>query len=177
MSSRTLLLTAWYFPIRILHWQDAVKMIYEGTVDVLAEYDEELRSPSVTWQVPAVVRLRRNLTVRKKCVKFSRVNIYQRDNFTCQYCGKQLRWSELSYDHLVPRARGGRTTFLNIVTACRPCNAKKGHLTCDEAGMFPLNLPTQPRHLPLSAPLVPSGQIPAEWEPFLATYTSSTSQA
>ena len=61
MSTRTLLLTAWYFPLRVLRWQDAVKMVYEGTVDGLAEYDEELRSPSVTWNMPAVVRLRRNV--------------------------------------------------------------------------------------------------------------------
>ena len=73
MSTRTLLLTAWYFPSRILHWQDAVKMIYEGTVDVLAEYEEDLRSPSVTWKMPAVVRLRRNVGSHKKGVRFSRM--------------------------------------------------------------------------------------------------------
>jgi RNA polymerase sigma-54 factor len=65
MSTRTLLLTAWYFPMRVLSWQDAVKMIYEGTVDVLAEYDEEIRSPSVTWKSPAVVRLRRSRGMRR----------------------------------------------------------------------------------------------------------------
>ena len=161
--------------MRVLHWQDAVKMIYEGTVDVLAEYDEALRSPSVTWQMPAVVRLRRSLATRKKGVKFSRVNVYQRDDFTCQYCGKRFSWGELTYDHLVPRARGGRTNFLNIVTACKPCNSRKGHLTCDEAGMFPLNEPSHPRHLPFTTPLVPRGQVPTQWEPFLAPY--STSQA
>jgi 5-methylcytosine-specific restriction endonuclease McrA len=114
-----------------LHWQDAAKMIYENTVDVIAEYDEELRSPSTVWKMPAVVRLRRNVGDRKRGVKFSRMNVYQRDNFICQYCGKKFRWSELTYDHLVPRSRGGRTNFLNIVTACKPCNAKKANLTCE----------------------------------------------
>ena len=100
------------------------------------------------------------------------MNVYQRDNFTCQYCGKRLCWGELTYDHLVPRARGGRTDFLNIVTACKPCNVRKGHMTCDEAGMFPLNAPICPRLLPLISPLVHTGLVPAEWEPFLAPYNT-----
>ena len=172
MSTRTLLLTAWYFPKRVLHWQDAVKMIYEGTVDVLAEYNEELRSPSACWKMPAVVRLRRNVGNYKKGPKFSRINVYQRDRFTCQYCGGQFRWGELTYDHLVPRSRGGRTEFRNIVTACRRCNARKGNLTCDEAGMFPLQEPTHPQALPLVVPLGCSDPIPAEWEPFLAPFAT-----
>lgn len=173
MSTRTLLLTAWYFPIRVLHWQDAVKMIYEGTVDVLAEYDEEIRSPSVTWNSPAVVRLRRNVASHKKGVKFSRINVYHRDRFTCQYCGKKFGWGELTYDHLVPRSRGGKTNFWNIVAACKPCNAKKGNLTCDQAGMFPLTAPTRPKVLPLASPLVHTGSVPKEWEPFLAPYATT----
>jgi 5-methylcytosine-specific restriction endonuclease McrA len=156
----------------VLHWQDAVKMIYEGTVDVIAEYDEELRSPSTTWKMPAVVRLRRTVGDRKRGVKFSRMNVYQRDNFSCQYCGKKFRWNELTYDHLVPRSRGGRTNFLNIVTACKPCNARKGNLTCDNAGMFPLREPTHPKTLPLVSPVVYSGAIPEEWEPYLAPYAA-----
>ena len=167
MSTRTLLLTAWYFPIRVLHWQDAIKMVYEGTVDVLAEYDEEIRSPSVTWKAPAVVRLRRNVGHHKQGVKFSRQNVYQRDRFTCQYCGQKLRWSELTYDHLVPRSRGGQTSFLNIVTACKPCNAKKGNRTCDQVGMFPRQAPYHPRSLPLGAPAFETMAIPDEWQPFL----------
>jgi 5-methylcytosine-specific restriction endonuclease McrA len=172
MSTRTLLLTAWYFPVRVLRWEDAVKMIYENTVDVVAEYDEDLRSPSVTWKMPAVVRLRRNVGDRKRAVKFSRMNVYQRDHFTCQYCAKKFRWGELTYDHLVPRSRGGRTNFLNIVTACKPCNAQKGNLTCDEAGMFPITEPAQPKSLPLASPWVYGGSVPEEWEPYLAPYAA-----
>jgi 5-methylcytosine-specific restriction endonuclease McrA len=74
------------FPLKIITWQGAVKMKYEGTVDVLAEYDDEICSPSVTWQTPAVIRLRKNTTSKKHRVRFSRINIYTRDNFTCQYC-------------------------------------------------------------------------------------------
>ncbi|MBN1612633.1 MAG: HNH endonuclease [Polyangiaceae bacterium] len=166
MSTRTLLLTAWYFPVRVLQWQDAVKMIYEGTVDVLAEYDEVLRSPSTTWMMPAVVRLRRSVGRHRRGLKFSRMNVFLRDRFRCQYCGQQFRWGELTFDHLVPRSRGGRTEFRNIVTACRPCNTRKANRTCDEAGMFPLMLPRQPDSLPLGLPVL-LGAIPSEWAPFV----------
>ena len=172
MSTRTLLLTAWYFPIRVLQWQDAVKMIYEGTVDVVAEYDEEIRSPSTTWMMPAVVRLRRRVIRRQHGPKFSRMNVYQRDRFRCQYCGQRFRWGELTFDHLVPRSRGGRTEFRNIVASCKPCNARKGDRTCEEAGMFPLSLPEQPATLPLAFPVVKATAIPAEWVPFLGPYAT-----
>ena len=173
MTTRTLLLTAWYLPFRVLRWQDAVKMVYEGTVDVVAEYDELIRSPSTTWKMPAVVRLRRAVAPRKHTVRFSRANVYQRDDFRCQYCGQRFSWHELTYDHLVPRSRGGRTTFTNIVTACRPCNSRKANLTCDEAGMFPLRPPHLPKSLPLVAPHFDPGRAPPEWEPFLALLASS----
>ncbi len=171
MSTKTLLLNVWYFPLRVLAWQDAVKMIYEGTVDVLAEYDEVIRSPSTTWMMPAVVRLRRSVSRRRSGVKFSRMNVYQRDHFTCQYCGQRVGWGELTYDHLVPRSRGGRTEFSNIVTACKPCNARKGHRTSDEAGMFPLHPPRQPASLSLAPPII-DARSPVEWEPFLGPYVT-----
>jgi 5-methylcytosine-specific restriction endonuclease McrA len=131
MHTKTLLLTPWYFPIKILRWQDAVKMKYEETVDVVVEYEDEIRSPSVTWRVPAVVRLRRMAKSKAKggSVRFSRRNVYQRDDYTCQYCGEKKPARELSYDHVVPRSAGGRTAWENIVTACRPCNALKGDHT------------------------------------------------
>jgi 5-methylcytosine-specific restriction endonuclease McrA len=167
MSKRVLLLTPWYFPTKILRWQDAVKMVYEETVDVVAEYDEEIRSPSVTWKVPAVVRLRRMAPSSKRAVKFSRRNVYQRDGYRCQYCGEKKHASDLSYDHVVPRAAGGRTIWTNIVTACRTCNTHKGSRTCDEAGMWPLRAPVMPASLPLAPPAL-GREIPPEWEGFCA---------
>lgn len=166
MSHRTLLLNSWYLPIKVVHWHAAVKLRYEGTVDVVAEYNEEIRSPSVTWRVPAVIRLRRATSV-KKAVKFSRVNVYTRDRYTCQYCGHRFAVRLLSYDHVVPRSAGGRTVWENIVTACKPCNARKDNQTCDEAGMWPLNPPRRPKTLPLTQPLIDPEHAPAEWLPFL----------
>ncbi len=167
MKARTLLLTPWYFPIKVLNWEDAVKMRYEGTVDVVAEYDTEIRSPSVTWKMPAVVRLRRMPRSTQRGAKFSRQNVYQRDQHTCQYCGQRKPLRQLSYDHVVPRAAGGRTEWRNVVTSCRDCNARKGSMGCDECGMFPINAPVQPRSLPLVSPLIDPETAPLEWLAFV----------
>lgn len=166
MSERVLLLNNWFLPTRVIPWQDAIKMVYEKTVDVVAEYSETVSSPSVTWNMPAVIRLRRQPSVRRK-IKFSRMNVYQRDDFRCQYCGKRHAWDKLSYDHIVPRARGGRTTYTNIVSACKPCNSRKGRKSCDEAGMWPLREPQVPRHLPSPRPRIDVELAPEEWLPYL----------
>lgn len=163
---KTLLLSANYFPIRIISWDRAVKMRYEGTVDVVAEYREEIRSPSVTWRIPAVVRQRARVKV-KHAIRFSRGNVFLRDRFRCQYCGKRFDCSELEYDHVVPRKNGGKTTWENIVTSCRECNAFKGGRECDEIGMFPINKPVRPATLPAQAPRIDRATAPAEWLAYL----------
>lgn len=171
MSTRTLLLTPWYVPKQVLHWQDAVKMVYEGTVDVVVEYDEELRSPSVTWKMPAVIRLRK-LARRstRGAVKFSRANVYARDGHRCQYCGNHFAADELSYDHVVPKSAGGRRTWSNIVTACKACNSHKGSRTCDQAGMWPLRAAVEPVALPLLGPQIDAETAPAEWQDYLGAW-------
>jgi len=163
---RTLLLSANYFPIRVIHWDRAVKMRFEGTADVVAEYAEEIRSPSVTWKIPAVIRERRVMKVRH-AIRFSRANIYLRDRYCCQYCGERFSPRELSYDHVVPRASGGKTTWENIVTACRGCNTLKGSRECDACGMFPINKPVRPRYLPAIGPVIDRDKAPVEWLAFL----------
>ena len=167
MHTKTLLLSPYYFPIKILRWEDAVKMRYEGTVEVVAEYEDEVSSPSVTWKMPAVVRLRKMPSTRKRGIKFSRLNVYQRDGYRCQYCGSKFAVASLSYDHVVPRSAGGRTDWGNIVTACKPCNTRKANHSCDDAGMWPLRAPERPRSLPLSSPLIDPATAPEEWLGFV----------
>lgn len=169
MEHRVLVLTSWYFPYQILSWQDAVTQVFTGDAQVVAEYDEEISSPSVTWKCPAVIRLTKKVRPNRKA-KFSRFNVFTRDNFTCQYCGQRKRMSDLTYDHLIPRKRGGRTVWENIVTACRPCNSRKGSKTCDEVGMFPRSKPVRPPHLPLVPPVRDLSHAPEEWVPFVEPY-------
>ncbi|OGF52927.1 MAG: hypothetical protein A2Z21_01845, partial [Candidatus Fraserbacteria bacterium RBG_16_55_9] len=145
----------------ILRWEDAIKMKYESTVDVLVEYDETVSSPSITWKIPAVIKLK-NLSHNrmKRGIKFSRINVYARDHFRCEYCGKKAPIRQLTYDHVVPRASGGRTTWENIVTSCKACNARKDSKTCDEMGMWPLHTPVRPRTLPMTSPVINLDTIP-----------------
>jgi 5-methylcytosine-specific restriction endonuclease McrA len=167
MYQRTLLLTPWYLPHKVLRWQDAVTMLFLEKADVVVEYDAVLRSPSMEMRAPAVIRARKASRRMKHGAKFCRVNVYTRDEFTCQYCGDRPSQRMLSYDHVVPRCAGGRTEWTNIVTACRPCNAKKGSFTCDEAGMWPRSKPKQPKALPVTGPFVEFEKAPDEWRDFL----------
>jgi 5-methylcytosine-specific restriction endonuclease McrA len=103
----------------------------------------------------------------KRGVKFSRVNVFSRDGYRCQYCRQHFAVTKLTFDHVTPRSAGGRTEWTNIVTACRPCNARKGSRTPDESGMFPMNHPKQPASLPLLGPAIDVAQAPQEWRDFL----------
>jgi 5-methylcytosine-specific restriction endonuclease McrA len=164
-----LLLTSWYFPHKIVRWEDAVTMLCLGKAETVIEYDEVVRSPSTAMRMPAVIRLRRSFGKVKRGVKFSRVNVFTRDGHRCQYCGGRFAASKLTFDHVLPRSCGGRTEWTNIVTACRPCNARKGNRTPDESGMFPINEPRQPKVLPLTTPWIDVATAPHEWRDFLVT--------
>ena len=166
MHTKTLLLAPWYLPVRVISWESAVKLVYEGNADVVAEYDEEIRSPSVTWKMPAVIRLKRLGKRQRSAVRYSRLGVYMRDGWRCQYCSTACSYAEATRDHVVPRAHGGRTTWSNTCLACRDCNSKKGSLSCDEAGMFPIREPVEPKVLP-NAPMVVRGPIPDEWMAFV----------
>jgi 5-methylcytosine-specific restriction endonuclease McrA len=161
--SFTLLLNAWMLPQRILPWQEAITLWYLGKVDVLEAYGESVASPSISVPMPAVVRLRRHVASVRRGVKFSRANVFARDGFACQYCGFKKSRSELSFDHVVPRVVGVRTTWENIVTACRPCNHKKRNRTPEQASMKLLRKPVRPHTLPIEPMGFGERQIPPEW--------------
>jgi 5-methylcytosine-specific restriction endonuclease McrA len=168
MSSRTLVLTPWYFPYRIVGWQDAITLVYLNKVDVVVCYAEMIRSPSTAIQLPAVVRMRRAVRAVKRRVRFSRLNIYLRDGFSCAYCAAEPGISALTWDHVVPRSQGGRTDWENILTACTRCNAKKANRTPLQAGMPPLKQAYRPRSLPFPPPLIDVASAPPEWTSFTA---------
>ncbi len=169
MTAQTLLLTPWMMPHKIIPWQTAVTMTFLGKVEVLEEYDDDICSPTLAIKTPAVVRLKRPLGGMKRGVKFSRVNVFARDEFRCQYCGARLPVHALNYDHVVPRVQGGKTVWENIVTSCYDCNARKRGRTPEQAGMRLLRPPVKPKTLPMTTVLPRDGRrIPEAWSHYCA---------
>jgi 5-methylcytosine-specific restriction endonuclease McrA len=166
-SAQTLLLNQGFEPIKVISWQRAISLLFLGKVEVLEEYDRNIRSVNLIIKVPAVVRLLRAFRRHARPVKFSRVNIYARDNYKCQYCGKKASISELTYDHVVPRSQGGSTEWTNIVTSCYLCNRKKGGRTPREAGMTLLAQPSQPNWVPAVAIRISLRSVPEAWRDYL----------
>lgn len=167
----TLLLNATYEPIKLITWQKAVTLLFLEKVEPLVHYQHKIRGATRDLEQPAVVRLHKRVPWRRNGVRFSRRHVFIRDNFTCQYCGAQPRIRELTFDHVMPRSRGGGTNWLNIVTCCRDCNQFKAHRTPEEARMTLMRKPYAPRWLP---PQVREGQNTAGsphplWEPYLWT--------
>lgn len=165
---RTLVLDQGYQPHRIVSWQRAVIMLFDGKVEVVEEYDEAIRSVSITIKIPAVVRMLRAVRGRRRAIKFSRINVATRDDFRCQYCSNKFVLRRLTYDHVVPRSRGGRTTWENIVMACYPCNEAKRNRTPEQAGMQLRKQPVKPSWLPVIAFHVDATHsIPDAWANWL----------
>jgi 5-methylcytosine-specific restriction endonuclease McrA len=163
---QTLLLNNTYEPITVISWQRAVTLVYLGKSDILEEYSREIRCTSVRMCIPAVLRMRERVRTVKPTVKFSRQNVYLRDQYRCQYCGDDFKSSELTYDHVQPRSRGGPTNWTNIVSCCVKCNRRKGSLSPEQAGMKLLKKPTRPAALP-DRSAFNSNSAPAAWKFYL----------
>ncbi|NTZ43695.1 HNH endonuclease [Altererythrobacter sp. SALINAS58] len=120
-----------YYPLSIWPWQTAIKAVFLDRVDIIASYDRNVHSPSRDMRIPSVIALRQYVRP-SEFPAFTRFNLFLRDRFACQYCGDT---SHLTFDHVIPRRMGGKTTWENIVTACAPCNMKKGGRTPAQAHM------------------------------------------
>jgi 5-methylcytosine-specific restriction endonuclease McrA len=132
-----------YFPLSTWNWQDAVKAVFLDRVSVLSEYDREVRSPSFSMRLPSVIALR-DFIPSARMPAFTRFNVFLRDGFTCQYCEQKRNAPELTFDHVIPRASGGRTSWENVVTACGVCNLRKGSKLPRECNMIPRQEPRRP---------------------------------
>jgi 5-methylcytosine-specific restriction endonuclease McrA len=132
-----------YFPLSTWNWQDAVKAVFLDRVSVLSEYEREVHSPSFTMRLPSVIALR-DFIPSARMPAFTRFNVFLRDGFTCQYCDGKRPAPELTFDHVIPRAKGGRTSWENVVTACGACNLRKGSKLPKECHMIPRQEPRRP---------------------------------
>jgi 5-methylcytosine-specific restriction endonuclease McrA len=129
-------------------------------------HDDFVRTPKLAVLVPRVIRLVAYDKVPKREVRFNRRNIMARDEHRCQYCGKRLSVSQLSIDHVVPKSRGGKSSWTNVVAACNPCNTRKGGRMPWEASMKLRKAPSAPRRNPLLADKVQSDRYRV-WRHFL----------
>lgn len=165
----TLLLNATYEPLRVLNWQKAVTLLWQGKVEVLEVYDREIHGVSISFKLPAVMRLLKMVRIREahRSVKFSRINIFTRDGFKCQYCRRKFRTEDLTFDHVVPIAKRGTKTWENIVTACWACNNRKSGRTPEEAHMHLLKKPVKPRWHPVVTITIGIRNTPESWRDYL----------
>ena len=130
-----------YFPLSLWPWQEAIKAVYLKRVNVAAEYEEVVRSEKLTLPLPSVIVLK-NYVVPTKTVPFTRATLFLRDEFTCQYCG--YKGKDLTFDHVVPKSRGGKTRWDNVVAACQSCNLRKAAKTTSQAGFKLKKAPAKP---------------------------------
>ena len=132
-----------YFPLSLWSWQEAIKAVFLDRVNIVANYEHAVRSPSFEMRLPSVISLK-DYVASSRRPAFTRFNVFLRDRFTCQYCGDRFPTQELTFDHVMPRSKGGRTTWDNVVAACAKCNLVKGDRTPHAAAMIPLVRPLQP---------------------------------
>jgi 5-methylcytosine-specific restriction endonuclease McrA len=157
-----------YFPLSLWNGQDTIRAIFLDRVAVVCHYDVVVRSPGNEIRLPSVVALKQ-FVPRSRRPAFTRFNVYLRDRWCCQYCGERFPTHELTFDHVVPRSRGGRSTWENLVACCRADNLRKGHRLPSECGMRPLTKPAVPTvgQLARNARLFPPSYLHESWRDYL----------
>jgi 5-methylcytosine-specific restriction endonuclease McrA len=189
LDSSVLVLNRVYQPLHVTSVRRAVSLLYQGVARALdaqfrlfdfeswaalaaAVNDEAIHTPSRAIRVPRVIVLVAHVHPPQQRVRFSRLNVYARDESTCQYCGRRFPRSELNLDHVVPRSRGGSTSWENVVCSCVPCNLRKGGRTPDEAGLRLLRHPARPRWTTVLRNAARRATY-QEWKPFLGLVDSA----
>ena len=154
-----------YYPLSVWSWQDAIKAVFLDRVNIVSNYDKTVRSPGFEMQLPSVVSLKSYVKPSRRPA-FTRFNVFLRDRFTCQYCGSH---EDLTFDHVLPRSRGGMTTWENVVAACSPCNLRKADRLPADVGMFPRKAPFQPtvHDLHQNGRLFPPNHLHRSWLDYL----------
>jgi 5-methylcytosine-specific restriction endonuclease McrA len=157
-----------YYPLSLWSWQDAVKAVYLDRVSVLSEYDTEVHSPNHVIRLPSVIALKEYIPSARRPA-FTRFNVFLRDRFSCVYCNEEMPTHDLTFDHVIPRSRGGRTSWENVVTACGPCNLRKGNKLPREIKMFPREEPRQPTSWELqeNGRAFPPNSLHQSWRDYL----------
>jgi 5-methylcytosine-specific restriction endonuclease McrA len=189
LNSKVLVLNRSYLPVHVTSVKRAFALLYQGVAKAVDDqyrtfdfdswrdlaievHHEKLGIVDGFIRVPRVLLLTAYERVPKRHVRFSRFNIFARDNNTCQYCGKRLPRTELNLDHVIPRSRGGMSTWENIVCSCHHCNRRKGGRTPEEAGMLLVRRPRRPEWTPFSSEMFSLKRY-REWMPYLSQVDSA----
>jgi len=166
-KTSVLVLSSTYEVINICDTKRAIILVLKGVAVAEELSDRYYRSPTFSMPVPSVIRLHRYVKITYKLVSFTRKNIFLRDNFTCYYCNDQLKAKELTLDHVLPKSKGGWNNWDNIVTACIPCNKKKGNRTPEEANMK-LRRPPKSPSVPIYLQIIRNiGNTKKQWHKYL----------
>jgi len=154
-----------YYPLSLWAWQDTLKAVFLDRVNIVSEYDTIVRSPSTDFVLPSVVSLK-TYVKPPRYPAFTRFNVFLRDGFSCQYCGSP---QDLTFDHVIPKSRGGRTSWTNVVAACGPCNLRKANKMPGHSGMRPLTVPVAPNiwQLQENGRAFPPNYLHESWRDFL----------
>lgn len=163
MNRSVLLLNQDYSPLTICSLERAFILVFLNKAELLTEVEGDmLHTVSQSFPMPAVIRLFKYIRLPYRGVVLTRQNIFKRDSFSCQYCGNS---KNLTLDHVVPRSKGGKTSWGNLVTACKRCNTVKGDLTPEAAGLELAKKPHKPTYMMFLRDY--SGAMRKEWQPFL----------
>jgi len=163
MSRQVLVLNSTYEPLNVCSLHRAVVLLLKGRAEIVEAAPGRLRSERTSLTPPAVIRLHDYVRIpRNDGRKLSRRAILARDGFRCQYCGSTRH---LTLDHVIPRSRGGSSSWENVVTSCAPCNVRKGACLPNEVGMWPSRRPRPP--VPGDFVLATQRVIPDAWRPYL----------
>jgi len=169
VNRAVLVLNQNYEPLNVCNVRRAIVLVIDGKAEILETHDTTVNTARAKYPSPSVIRLVYLIKRPRPRVKLTRREIFIRDNFTCQYCGRQV--SDLTLDHVIPRSRGGQHTWENLVSACKPCNHRKGGKTLSEAKMTLRQQPYEPTaglYYTIQRRL--ESGISAAWEKFLPGY-------
>lgn len=148
---KALVLDASYFPVQIIDWKKAMILFFTERAEVVDYHEDiEIQSTSKSFKLPKVLRLFTKINTLTH-VKFSRSNVFYRDKFMCQYCHQKFKESELTLDHVMPKSRGGKTNWENIVSSCHDCNNRKADRTPEECRLKLIKKPVEPKWTPMLA--------------------------
>ena len=165
MSGKVLVLNQDFSPLTVCTIQRAFLLVYLDKAELLeADKETSLRTVTKSYPLPAVIKIKNYIHVPYRGVVLTRQNIFKRDNGLCQYCGTDR---DLTLDHLIPRSKGGKSTWNNLVTACKSCNAKKGNYTLEEAGLVLKSPPFKPSYIMFLRNNL--GTMKKEWAAYLNT--------